>query len=84
MRDPRQEENIFATNSAVAERMTRELETLIEQLAQGAMDAASAPDADTIAKLAALGYVAGGVDTTDGQAVEDLPSPKACSGSTTS
>jgi len=76
-RDPQQEENIFATNSSVAKRMTRELEDLVARLAEGAMDAASAPDADTIAKLAALGYVAGGVDATEGQAVEDLPSPRA-------
>ena len=75
--DPQQEENIFSTNSSVAVRMTHELENLTLRLAQGAMDAASVPDADTIARLAALGYVAGGVQATEGQAVEDLPSPRA-------
>jgi arylsulfatase A-like enzyme/Tfp pilus assembly protein PilF len=75
-RDPMQEENIFESNSGVAERMSRELERLVEQLGQGAMEAASTPDADTMAKLAALGYVAGSVDTTAGPAAEDLPSPQ--------
>ena len=74
--DPRQQENLFGTSSEVAERMTRQLDILEEQLGQGAMDAASAPDADTIAKLAALGYVAGGVSPGDGQSIEDLPSPR--------
>jgi arylsulfatase A-like enzyme/tetratricopeptide (TPR) repeat protein len=74
--DPRQEENIIGTSASVAERMTRELEDLMTQLGQGAMDAASAPDADTIAKLAALGYVAGGVGPSEGQSVEDLPNPR--------
>jgi arylsulfatase A-like enzyme/Tfp pilus assembly protein PilF len=75
--DPNQQENIFATDTSVADRMSRQLESLIERLGQGALEAASAPDADTIAKLEALGYVAGGTDTADGQALEDLPSPKA-------
>jgi arylsulfatase A-like enzyme/tetratricopeptide (TPR) repeat protein len=74
--DPRQEKNVFGTNTSVADKMTGELEELILQLGQGAMDATSAPDADTVAKLAALGYVAGGVETTEGQAVDDLPSPR--------
>jgi len=76
VRDPEQQENIFGTNSETAERMTRELDILAEQLGQGAMDAASAPDADTIAKLAALGYVAGGAGPGEGQSVDDLPSPR--------
>jgi arylsulfatase A-like enzyme/tetratricopeptide (TPR) repeat protein len=75
--DPHQERNIFATDSAVAERMSHQLESLVERLGQGAMEAASAPDADTIAKLAALGYVAGGTESVEGQALEDLPSPRA-------
>jgi arylsulfatase A-like enzyme/Flp pilus assembly protein TadD len=75
-RDPQQQENLFETRSEVAERMTRELEILAKQLGQGAMDAASAPDADTIAKLAALGYVAGGTDPSEGQSIDDLPSPR--------
>ncbi len=74
--DPQQEENIFETNSSVAERMTGELEDLVSQLGQGAMDATSTPDADTIAKLAALGYVAGGVSPGDDQSVDDLPNPR--------
>jgi len=74
--DPQQEENLFRVNPSVAERMTGELEDLILQLGQGAMDAASAPDAETIAKLAALGYVAGGVDTAEGLSTEILPPPK--------
>jgi Tfp pilus assembly protein PilF len=76
VRDPQQQENLFETSSEIAERMTRELESLVEQLGQGAVDAASAPDADTIAKLAALGYVAGGTGPTEGQSVDDLPSPR--------
>ena len=75
--DPHQERNIFATDSAVVERMSHQLESLVERLGQGAMEAASAPDADTIAKLAALGYVAGGTESVEGQALEDLPSPRA-------
>jgi arylsulfatase A-like enzyme/predicted Zn-dependent protease len=74
--DPRQEEDIFGTNSSVAERMTGDLEDLIEQLEQGALDAASTPDADTIAKLAALGYVAGGASPAEGPPAADLPSPR--------
>ena len=74
--DPGQEENTFGTNSSVAERMTADLEALIQQLGQGAMDAASAPDAETIAKLAALGYVAGSVGQAEGQSVDDLPNPR--------
>ena len=74
--DPSQEINIFATNTSVAEEMTGELDDLIRQLGQGAMDATSAPDADTVAKLAALGYVAGGVQSTGKQAIDDLPSPR--------
>jgi len=74
--DPHQERNIFAADSAVAERMSHQLESLVERLGQGAMDAASAPDADTIAKLAALGYVAGGIDAAEGLEAEELPSPR--------
>ncbi len=74
--DPQQEENIFETNSSLAERMTGELEDLVLQLGQGAMNASSMPDADTIAKLAALGYVAGGASTAEDTSPEDLPSPR--------
>jgi len=76
VQDPQQQENLFETSSEVAERMTRDLEILVEQLGQGAMDAASPTDADTIAKLAALGYVAGGTGPGEGQTVDDLPSPR--------
>ncbi len=76
VQDPRQEQNIFATDSGVADRMSRELESLVARLGQGAMEAASAPDAETIAKLAALGYVAGGTGTSTGESLEELPSPK--------
>lgn len=75
--DPKQKHNIFATDPAVADSMSRQLESLVDRLSQGAMEAASAPDADTIAKLAELGYVARGPDTADEQAAQDLPSPKA-------
>lgn len=74
--DPQQERNIFTTNSAIAQRLTRELERLVEQLGQGAMEAASAPDAETIAKLAALGYMAGGTDAAGDLVDGDLPSPQ--------
>jgi arylsulfatase A-like enzyme/tetratricopeptide (TPR) repeat protein len=74
--DPHQVENVFGTNPSVAERMAGELEDLILKLGQGAMDATSAPDAGTIAKLAALGYVAGGVGPSEGQSVDDLPNPR--------
>jgi arylsulfatase A-like enzyme/Tfp pilus assembly protein PilF len=74
--DPHQNQNIFATNPSVAERMTGDLEDLIEQLGQGAVEAASAPDADTIAKLAALGYVTSRVEATEGLSTGDLPSPR--------
>jgi arylsulfatase A-like enzyme/tetratricopeptide (TPR) repeat protein len=74
--DSSQQQNIFATSSEVAERMTRDLETLVERLGRGAMEAASAPDADTIAKLAALGYVAGSVDAAERLEAEELPSPR--------
>jgi len=74
--DPRQERNIFGINTSVAENMTSELEDLILQLGQGAMEATSAPDAATMAKLAALGYVAGGVEPENGQSVDVLPNPR--------
>ena len=74
--DPQQEENIFGENPSIAERMTGELEDLILRLGEGAMDATSTPDADTIAKLAALGYVAGSAETAEGLSTGDLPSPK--------
>jgi len=56
--------------------MTGELEDLVLRLGEGAMDATSTPDADTIAKLAALGYVAGSAETAEGLSTGDLPSPK--------
>ena len=59
-RDPGQEHDLFESRSEVADRMTRQLKTMVERLGQGALDAAKAPDAETIAKLAALGYVVGG------------------------
>jgi arylsulfatase A-like enzyme/tetratricopeptide (TPR) repeat protein len=75
-RDPLQQQNLFDSHSDVAGRMTRELEALGARLSLGAMEASSAPDAETIAKLAALGYVATGVDSAEAQPAEDLPSPK--------
>jgi arylsulfatase A-like enzyme/tetratricopeptide (TPR) repeat protein len=75
-RDPLQEHNLFDVHSDVAERMARELEALTVGLGQGALDASSAPDAETIAKLAALGYVAGKIEPGDEQSTEDLPSPR--------
>jgi arylsulfatase A-like enzyme/Tfp pilus assembly protein PilF len=74
--DPLQNENILATNPSVAERMTVDLEDLIERLGQGAVEAASAPDADTIAKLAALGYVTSAVETAEDPSISDLPNPR--------
>jgi arylsulfatase A-like enzyme/Flp pilus assembly protein TadD len=74
--DPRQENNIIEARSEVAERMTHELEALVAELGLGAMDAASTPDADTIAKLAALGYVAGSIDVSEGLEADELPSPR--------
>jgi arylsulfatase A-like enzyme/Tfp pilus assembly protein PilF len=74
--DPTQQENVFDENDEISQRMTRELETLQERLGRGAMEAASAPDAETIAKLAALGYVASGIETPGSQEADDLPNPK--------
>ena len=74
--DPEQEHNLFETQADVAERMTRELEKMMERLGQGALDASTTPDADTIAKLAALGYVAVDAGSGEGQSVGDLPSPR--------
>jgi len=74
--DPRQEKNIFGTESSVAERMTGELEDLIRQLGRGAMNASSAPDAETVAKLEALGYLVAGAGPGEGQSIDDLPSPR--------
>jgi arylsulfatase A-like enzyme/Tfp pilus assembly protein PilF len=74
--DPHQNNNIFSTNPSTAKRMTGDLEDLIERLGQGAVEAANAPDADTIAKLAALGYVTSGVEIAEGLSTGDLPSPK--------
>jgi arylsulfatase A-like enzyme/tetratricopeptide (TPR) repeat protein len=78
--DPLQERDLIDTHSDVAQRLTGKLETLMERLAQGAMDAASAPDAATIAKLAALGYVTGGASPGEGQTSEDLASPRSMLG----
>jgi arylsulfatase A-like enzyme/tetratricopeptide (TPR) repeat protein len=75
-RDPAQENNLFETQPDVGERMTRELEGLVEKLGRGALDASSTPDAVTIAKLAALGYVVSGAGTDQGQSIDDLPSPR--------
>lgn len=75
-RDPGQTENLFATNAEIAERMSRELAIMVDRLGQGALDASSAPDAETVAKLAALGYVTGGTGPANGQSAGDLPSPR--------
>jgi arylsulfatase A-like enzyme/tetratricopeptide (TPR) repeat protein len=74
--DPQQKQNLFHTHSDVAQRMTDELEAMIARLSRGAMEASSTPDAETIAKLAALGYVATGVDSGEAAPVKDLPSPR--------
>ena len=77
--DPSQETNLFSTQTEVARRMARELREVTEHLAKGGLEATSAPDAATIAKLSALGYVAGGTDRgADTDA--DLPSPRSMLG----
>ena len=76
VRDPKQQENLYRTSPDVAERMIRDLEAMVERLGWGAMDASNEPDAGTIAKLAALGYVTGGVSPDEGQSIDDLPSPR--------
>ena len=76
VRDPQQQQNLYGTSPDVAERMARQLDILVERLGQGAMDASKAPDAGTIAKLAALGYVAVAAGSGEGQSVDDLPSPR--------
>jgi arylsulfatase A-like enzyme/tetratricopeptide (TPR) repeat protein len=75
-RDPQQEHDLFDAEPEVAERMARELEELMIGLGQGALDASSTPDAETIAKLAALGYVAGGTERGKERPIEELPSPR--------
>ncbi len=75
-RDPEQRRNIYATNQAVAEKMSAELDQLSEWLAEGAKEAAATPDAATIAKLAALGYVVGGQGPAADEPLDELPSPK--------
>jgi arylsulfatase A-like enzyme/tetratricopeptide (TPR) repeat protein len=74
--DPQQETNIYGSNVSVAERMTGDLADLIRQLGQGGLDAAHTPDADTVAKLEALGYVVGGASPEEDQPTDDLPSPR--------
>jgi len=74
--DPQQENNIYETSSEVAQRMTHVLQTLVEELGRGALDASSTPDAATVAKLSALGYVASGVTAPEALGTEDLPSPQ--------
>jgi arylsulfatase A-like enzyme/predicted Zn-dependent protease len=76
VRDPKQQENLYRTSPDVAERMARQLDILVERLGQGAMEASNEPDAGTIAKLAALGYVAVGAGPDEGQPIDDLPSPR--------
>jgi arylsulfatase A-like enzyme/Tfp pilus assembly protein PilF len=76
VRDPKQQENLYRTSPDVAERMARQLDILVERLGRGAMEASNEPDAATIAKLAALGYVAAGVGPDEGQSIDDLPSPR--------
>ena len=74
--DPGQEHNIIGSQPEVATRMTRELELLLARLGEGALDASHTPDAATIARLEALGYLAGGVSpVADGLADDDRPSP---------
>jgi arylsulfatase A-like enzyme/tetratricopeptide (TPR) repeat protein len=75
-RDPAQENNLFETQPDVAERMIRDLGAMVERIGRGAMDASNEPDAGTIAKLAALGYVTAGVSPDEGQSIDDLPSPR--------
>ncbi len=75
-RDPAQDSNIFETEPVVAQRMTSELEAMVERLGRGAHDASSEADAETIAKLAALGYVAGSAAFDPGTAIDELPSPR--------
>ncbi len=74
--DPKQQKNLFDTNTAEAEGMGRELARLTQSLAEGGVKAAQAPDAETIAKLAALGYVTGGGVSGQDPADGDLPSPR--------
>ena len=76
VRDPKQQENLYRTSPDVAERMARQLEIMVERLGRGAIEASSEPDADTVAKLAALGYVTAGVSPDEGQSIDDLPSPR--------
>ena len=74
--DPDQGHNLIASRPEVATRMTRELELLLARLGEGALDASHTPDAGTIARLEALGYLAGGVSpVADGLADDDRPSP---------
>jgi len=74
--DPAQVVNLFETQPDVARRMTRELKALVGKLERGAMDASYEPDAESIAMLAALGYVTAGVGSDEGQSIDDLPSPR--------
>ena len=75
--DPGQERNLVQDRAEVLNRMTAELELQLERLSCGGLDASSTPDAATIARLQALGYLAGGVspiaDERDGN--HDRPSP---------
>jgi arylsulfatase A-like enzyme/tetratricopeptide (TPR) repeat protein len=73
--DPGQDVDLYSTGSEVARRMDLELNAMTERLGRGALDASSAPDAATIARLAALGYVTGDAVPSDEQTVEDLPTP---------
>jgi arylsulfatase A-like enzyme/tetratricopeptide (TPR) repeat protein len=74
--DPRQEVDLFSDRADIARRMQRTLEEMTVRFGQGALDAASTPDTDTIAKLEALGYVVQGEGPDTGRSLDDLPNPR--------
>lgn len=74
-RDPGQKENLLEAKPERLAEMKRRLDELEASLGRNAKTANRAPDAETIAKLRSLGYLAGagGLDWRRG---ESLPSPR--------
>ncbi len=75
-RDPGQTDNLASSHPEIVDHMARQLEELETHLGHGGLDASSTPDAATVARLQALGYLAGGAAPVDEPAAGDLPDPK--------
>jgi arylsulfatase A-like enzyme len=75
VKDPGQKENLLQTKPELLAEMRRRLTEIEGSLGRDAKAASRAPDAETIAKLRSLGYLAGAGDLGRREG-ESLPSPR--------